>query len=123
MITLLLPPLVENSVLHGLERVVGEGHVWVSAQEEAGMLRIRIRDNGQGTTKQKLQELQQQIDQQRHAGAAPSAQRGVGLMNITRRLYLHYGDRASLKVSQENHQGLTVEIVVPAAKEAEACTE
>lgn len=123
-IKLLLQPLVENAVLHGLERVIGQGRVHVLAQETQGKLFIRISDNGQGVTKQKLQELQQQIaDVRRMPSGIPAAQRGVGLMNIARRLYLHYGDDSVLRVEQENQKGLKVEIILPIKREAEACTE
>jgi hypothetical protein len=75
---LLLQPLVENSIQHGLEPKVSGGRVDVRATREGGQLVIEVRDTGVG-------------DQQ-----GPSGGKGFGLGQIRERLAALYGERASL---------------------------
>ncbi len=77
---LLLQPLVENAVQHGLEPQVHGGTVWVRAQARGGQLVIEVRDDGRGLGKP----------------ARPGA--GVALANIRQRLLQRFGDAASLRL-------------------------
>ncbi len=123
-IKMLIQPIVENAVLHGLEHVVGEGNVKIVIQQEEEHLIIRVFDTGCGVTSQKLRELNEQIAgmQNPYAGT-PSTQMGIGLMNIARRLFLHYGSRAVLTVAQRADRGMVVVIMLPIclSKEDEGC--
>ncbi len=65
-IRMLLQPLVENAVLHGLEHVVGKGYVHVWAHENNNQLTIRIVDNGVGASPQKIAELNAQVEAMQH---------------------------------------------------------
>ena len=122
-IRMLLQPLVENAVLHGLEHVVGKGYVHVWAHESNNLLTIRIVDNGVGASPQKIAELNAQVEAMQHmeVSEAPN-QSGVGITNIARRLFLHYGSDASLRFFTEESQGMAVEIRLPVIrKELSAC--
>jgi len=81
---LLLQPLVENAVLHGLEPAVAGGHVEIAARLEAGMLVLRVTDNGRG------------LD----APPRPGKRAGPGLAldNIRARLESIYGGAAQLEL-------------------------
>lgn len=117
-IRMLLQPLVENSVLHGLEHVVGQGYVHVWAEEKEEQLTIRIIDNGVGASQKMIEELNRQsAAMQHHEVTAPPTQSGVGITNIARRLFLHYGENASLRFFAEEQQGMAVEIILPMDKE------
>ena len=76
---LLLQPLVENCIKHGLEPKVEGGRIEVQALEEADALVLRVRDTGVGL-----------------AGAAPSSGTGLGLSLVRERLATLYGGRAEL---------------------------
>ncbi len=118
-IRMLLQPLVENSVLHGLEHIVGKGYAYVTAVEKDQRLIIRVVDNGIGASRQKIEELNRQIEAVQHI--EPSSlptQSGIGVNNIARRLFLHYGTSASLRFMAEEKQGMAVEIILPVEKEA-----
>ena len=80
--TLLLQPLVENAVKHGLEPHVQGGRVDVSAANEDGQLVLRVRDTGAGL-----------------ARAAPQAGSGFGLVQVRERLAALYGPAASLELA------------------------
>ncbi len=93
---LLLQPLVENAIHHGLEPQVSGGTVRVNARAEAGMLVIEITDDGRG--------LQ-----------APAARRrgaGVALANLRERLASQYGQQASLALD-DNHPGTRATLRLP----------
>jgi LytS/YehU family sensor histidine kinase len=100
---LLLQPLVENAVKHGVAPQRAGGRVTVSASvgERAGdsyELSVVVEDTGAGATESAL---------------ARGRERGVGLRNIERRLACQYGTRASLAIHSLPGRGTTVEIRLP----------
>ncbi len=90
---LLLQPLVENAIRHGLEPKVEGGEVRIVAAVDDGRLRIRVLDDGLG-------------------GGAPSAVQGAGmaLANIRARLRHRYGERASLTLLHAAGTDATIEL-------------
>ena len=82
---LLLQPLVENAVLHGLEPALDGGHVAITARVEAGMLVLHVKDDGRG------------LDAPPRPGKR--AGNGLALANIRARLESIYGGMAQLDVS------------------------
>ena len=91
---MLVQPVVENAIRHGLEPKVEGGEVAFSARREAGRVRIEIADTGVGF------------------GAATRG--GLGLANLRDRLKLLYGDSASLDISDNGTAGTRVSIALPA---------
>jgi two-component system LytT family sensor kinase len=108
--SLLVQPLVENAVKHGIAPSAQGGEVIVAAFLEVDgdssgvahahvqQLRISVRDTGVGTTDGAL---------------ARGRARGVGISSIERRLHAHYGAAASLHISSMPDIGTTVDLVVP----------
>jgi len=92
---LLLQPLVENAITHGIEPKVGGGELRIAAVEENGRLRVRVSDTGAG-----LQE----------SGSGT----GFGLENVRSRLHALYGEAASLDVRGNAGGGVIAAIEVPA---------
>lgn len=110
-IKLLLQPLVENAVFHGLEQKVSEGLVDICAcQDSSGRIRFTIEDNGCGISPQKLNSLLMSMRQ----GAD---QRGIGLANIYHRLSLFYGAQFNFEIESTPGVGTRVTIVVPRSVE------
>jgi two-component system, LytTR family, sensor kinase len=95
---LLLQPLVENAIKHGItpQRAGGELVVW--ARLVADCLHIRISDTGQGASDPTL---------------AHGRQQGVGLANVEQRLKRHYGDAATFELRSAPGVGTTVELSLP----------
>lgn len=93
--TLLLQPLVENAVLHGILPHKEGGSVTISVSTEARKLKLRIEDDGPGLSD----------------SAAPSF--GVGLSNTASRLDELYGDQAKLSVGRGAVSGVVVSIELP----------
>ncbi len=104
---LLLQPLVENAIRHGIGPRVEPGHVLVRAARVGDRLELEVRDDGVGVPQAALAELSH----------------GVGLSNTRSRLAHLYGDRHRFTVSRPAGGGLSVAIEIPVddvATEAEA---
>jgi sensor histidine kinase YesM len=102
---LLLQPLVENAVKHGIGHKQSGGQVVIRARIERlcgaqRRLELTVEDTGAGTTRETLER-----------GRAL----GVGLRNVERRLACQYGDAASLSIRTVPDEGTVVEIRVPLA--------
>ena len=92
--SLLLQPLVENAIRHGLEPKVEGGEVTMRARREGGKVVVEICDSG--------------------VGFAPTTRGGVGLTNLRERLRLLFGDAASLEISDAPGAGSRVSVSLPA---------
>ena len=107
MLKLTLQPLVENSIGHGLEDLENGGTITISAFEsEEKMIVISVKDNGVGIPAEKLKEIQ---DHLLHSESLEEAEH-IGLLNISRRLTLYYGEAASLTLESEENKGTEVSI-------------
>jgi signal transduction histidine kinase len=93
---MLLQPLVENAVMHGIDPILDGGELVLRASIEGGALRIEVSDNGPGL-----------LD------AAPRAGGGVGLSNLRARLHSLYDGGAQLQLLDNQPCGLTVRLLLP----------
>jgi two-component system LytT family sensor kinase len=91
--SMLLQPLVENAVRHGISPKVGGGVVRIEAARNGGELRVAVRDNG--------------------VGFKESGREGIGLRNVRERLRVAYGQRATIDISSEPAVGTSVVISMP----------
>lgn len=110
---LLLQPIVENAIVHGLENVDAVGHLTISVQVQSEILMIRIRDNGDGMSAEDLQKLRERI-----RNHSPEDTSSIGLYNIDQRIHLLYGEGYGLEVESVLHEGTTVTLRLPANSEA-----
>jgi signal transduction histidine kinase len=91
---LLLQPLVENAIRHGIEPAVGGGKIQVQARRRDGFLELTVSDTG--------------------VGFDDSAPEGVGLSNVRARLQSLYGVQGKLEFYGNSPCGVTVKVLVPA---------
>lgn len=96
---LVLQPIVENALEHGVSRVTGVGRIEIAARRENDALLLTVRDNGPGLG----------------AGVDSGSASGVGLANTRARLAQLYGDEASLTLSDApgGEGGVIARIVIP----------
>ena len=102
---LLLQPLVENAVQHGLERREGIGLVTIDAEDRDDEVYLSVSDNGVGMAQETIGEIT-------HAGGDPG-EGSVGLANIQERLRSTYGEHYGLHIESEPGQGTRVSMLVP----------
>lgn len=107
---MILQPLIENAVYHGLDVDIGYT-IDVSAMLDGGSLRIIVRDDGRGIEPERLQELRATLSDPNRRSTA-TAERRVGLVNIYRRMLL-YNDRATMQIDSKPGEGTTMTLVFP----------
>ena len=107
---LILQPLVENALYHGIKNRRGMGAITVTGEASGGDLLLRVRDNGAGMTPEQVQALQSGIYDDRHTG--------LGLVNVHKRIRLYCGERYGLSFESALGQGTTVTILLPQVREA-----
>lgn len=100
--SLLLQPLVENSIKHAVSQAINGGSISIAASVSGQSLHLRVADDGPGL------ELQ-------HSGMPRSD--GVGLMNCRERLKEIYGSKQSFRLGATDPHGLTVTITIPLERE------
>lgn len=109
----LLQPLVENSILHGMDTKRNDNVISISAYVEEGILHIEAKDNGKGMSEeQKNRILHQQGDTSRQFN-------GIGVYNTVERLRLFYGKKMHVEMQTEMGIGTRYIIELPASQEAE----
>ncbi|QGG57358.1 cache domain-containing sensor histidine kinase [Paenibacillus sp. B01] len=114
MLKMLLQPLVENAVFHGLERKLGRGQVVIDIRRapDGGVL-ASIEDDGRGMSEERLGELWRRLNNGDEPGTFGGESKGIGVLNIYRRIKLFYGDEASLTIDSRLDKGTIVRILFP----------
>lgn len=106
---LLLQPIVENAILHGLEGMDENGQISIEVgTEEDEFLIIQIHDNGLGMTGEELAELNQSL-QIRDKTKTSS----IGLYNINQRIKLFYGEQYGMEIKSRPSEGTHVTLTLP----------
>ncbi|MCL2717383.1 MAG: histidine kinase [Lachnospiraceae bacterium] len=105
---LLLQPVVENAVLHGLEEMESDGVLRIHIYQEAPNLIIEIKDNGGGMTAQELNDLKQSIEIR-----SPEKSTSIGLYNINQRMKLCYGEQYGIEIVSNPGAGTCVRMMLP----------
>lgn len=109
---LILQPLVENAIRHGIEPKTVPGTVKVTAIGEGDLLRLVVQDDGVGIDTDRLMELSGLLSTGADAPRVPSS-RGIGLLNVKDRLWLAYRDEAVMRLSSSPGKGTTIELTLP----------
>jgi two-component system LytT family sensor kinase len=100
--SMILQPLVENCIKHGLSRKVGGGTITLSVARLDGAARVEVRDDGLGMS-----------DERRETAFSD----GIGLSNVSERLRVIYGARSTLQLASVIGKGTTVAFEIPDATE------
>ncbi|EGO64730.1 sensor histidine kinase [Acetonema longum] len=104
---LILLPLVENAVKHGISPLNRQGELWLTvAPHETGIM-ISIQDNGDGMDAKQFKEVQRGITPPTEQGT------GFGIYSVIRRMEGIYGSRAACKIESEFDRGTCVTLTFP----------
>ena len=96
--SMILQPLVENSIKHGLGRKLGEGRITIRSSRSAGSMIIEVLDNGVGLPQTRME---------------AESEHGIGLRNVNERLRVIYGAPYQLKLHSLPGQGTSARIEIP----------
>ncbi|PAD75825.1 two-component sensor histidine kinase [Paenibacillus campinasensis] len=114
-IPLMIQPIVENAINHGIDKGIGSGRIELRAVVDANTLTIIVEDDGIGLTKEELDSLRERMLHSKELGG----QSGNGLLNVHRRIVLHYGEAYGLTLESMPYQGVKVSMILPAQRHTE----
>lgn len=112
---LMLQPLVENAIYHGMEFMDGDGMIMVKAWREEDELYLSVADNGLGMTEDKVETI---LTGKSASGNGRGS--GIGVKNVNERIKLYFGEAYGLTIDSEPDEGTTVIIHLPAKDEKES---
>ena len=112
---LMLQPLVENAIYHGMEFMDGDGLIMVKAWREEDELYLSVADNGLGMTEDKVEMI---LTGKSASGNGRGS--GIGVKNVNERIKLYFGEAYGLTIDSEPDEGTTVIIHLPAKDEKES---
>ncbi len=105
---LLLQPIVENAIIHGLKDMEETGRITITIKEEdKELLLIDISDNGTGISEEEIQELNANIYDR------DKASEGIGFYNIKQRIKLCYGPSYGMDIQSKREEGTLVRLKLP----------
>ena len=110
---LILQPLVENAIFHGIKQKRGGGTIAVTGRMSEEGLRITVRDDGAGMPPERLAALREQLKKPLDEMEKTS----FGLFYIAERIRLCYGDRYGISLDSTPGEGTTVTVSLPARAE------
>ena len=105
---LMIQPLLENAIIHGVSTIKETGLIAVTGKEEDGAIYITVKDNGNGISEDIIRQLDgirndRILEEKKH----------IGIFNIQQRLLLLYGKEYGLTIERLNPSGTAVTICIP----------
>ncbi|MCK0472368.1 sensor histidine kinase [Halalkalibacter sp. APA_J-10(15)] len=120
---IVLQPIVENAIYHGIKERRGPGLITIEAKVEHEMLIIQIGDNGKGMTEETLLQLRESLNSFLGSTEDEMESRlttGYGVVNVHARLRLTFGDQYGVKIESELDKGTIVTIYHPVLENHQA---
>ena len=109
---LMLQPIVENALVHGIEKKLGKGIIYIKAAEEEGGLSIDVADDGVGMDRDTLCQIlkKESTDDGENTDYIHT---GLGIHNVDKRIKMMYGGQYGLKIKSDIGKGTEVRIFLP----------
>lgn len=107
---LILQPLVENAIYHGIKPGLKPGRIRISAEKQGHCLLIIIEDNGVGMDRATLERIMGQMN-------GTQVGDSIGLINVHQRIRLIYGEAYGIRIDSEKGSGCRVEVRLPGEEE------
>jgi len=107
---LLLQPIVENAIIHGIEDIYGKGYITISIRtdKDNDLLLISIGDNGIGIEAENLRQIRENL-----AKKEQTTTKSIGLYNINQRIQLFYGKEYGMTIESTSGKGTDVTLSLP----------
>ena len=103
---LVLQPLVENAIYHGIKYKEGKGRVTIEGAREGDDMVLKVSDDGVGMNEEQLERIFEKRE-------TDTRKNGVGVLNVHERIQLYYGSEYGLCFYSEEMKGTTVEVRIP----------
>ena len=114
-IKLVLQPLVENAIYHGIKNKRGRGHIKVTARytdDTHSFIKFTVTDDGAGFTQERLKQVKDELENASEDVEKLSSVYGV--YNVNRKLKLYYGDKTEgLVIQSEHKKGSSISFTIP----------
>ena len=110
LIKLILQPLVENSLMHGIYNIEDTGVIDVRIKDLGDKVSILVADNGMGMDRDELNVISDALYNKKKIDKAKG---GYGIKNVNDRLYLIYGENSQLRYNSEPYIKTTVQFIIP----------
>jgi two-component system, sensor histidine kinase YesM len=113
---LIIQPIVENAVIHGLENSRSGGHVCVETKASEGGILVNITDNGVGINEKKQKAISKMLNEQ-----SQHDEERIGLKNVHQRLQLTFGEKTGLSIDSKVDVGTKISFFIPNRGGTEGC--
>lgn len=112
---LILQPIVENAIFHGIERKLGKGHIRIKLQYTANRLIITVSDDGAGMEESKLKMLNEKLStfSLENENTEKRQKGGIAIINVSNRIKLLFGEEYGIYIYSTLGAGTDVEITLP----------
>ncbi|MDR1419704.1 MAG: sensor histidine kinase [Treponema sp.] len=118
-VKIILQPLAENAIYHGIKNNSAAGTVRISGRRTHDGMILQVRDDGAGMDGEALEKLRRVLEADGGADRAHS-ERGVGVHNVDERIKLYFGREYGLEFESGEDEGTVVTIRLPAVREGES---
>ncbi len=114
-IKLVIQPLVENSIYHGIKEREGKSKLKIALHSKGAHLCLQVIDTGKGMSKDRLKEINQNLNSDQND--TPGLH--IGVKNVYKRLKLVYENQCSLTIKSKEEWGTIVTIILPCDNSSE----
>lgn len=126
---LVIQPIIENAVFHGIEPKDGTGTVLLEISRDDDRLLIKVTDDGVGIDAQELHEIENALNEgispenTQDDQATPEGHTRIGIINVHNRIVLMYGESYGIRIKSKRNFGTEVEIALPVAGKSESTAD
>ena len=117
---LIIQPIVENAIVHGIEKSHDRNTLYISIIRTGANINIIVRDTGVGMSKEKVQSLLKEPETVKSSSASHT---NLGMYAVHKRLKFLYGEDYGLSVQSEEGEGTTVVIRIPYLEDSQKLYE
>lgn len=106
-VKIIIQPIVENAIYHGIKNMPGTGTISISVVREKENMVITVGDDGVGMTQETIDRILKRVHNKEEES------QGVGVSNVIERIKLNYGEEYGLQYESELYGGTLVRIILP----------
>ena len=108
---IILQPLVENAIYHGIKNVDYKGHIEITGYREKDYIILKVADNGKGFSKEELSSIWDNNNS--------NIEQGTGIKNVHERIQLYFGDLYGLSCTSTEKKETIISVKIPLITEKE----